>query len=78
MIPSIGQHDQSASVQNQSENKGLENLICNNLMLSNWLNSVKNNNVNLYDSMTGNGITEPFLNQNPMDRFNNRNEARNS
>ncbi len=28
----------------------------NNLMLSSWLNNVKNNNVNLYDSMTGNNV----------------------
>ncbi len=49
-------------------------------MLSSWLNNVKNNNVNLYDSMTGNNVSEHLLNQNAMDRFsnNNRNEQRNA
>lgn len=48
-------------------------MISNNLMLTNWLNNVKNNNVNLYDSLTGNNISEHLLNQNTLDRFNNRN-----
>jgi len=42
-------------------------------MLSSWLNNVKNNNVNLYDSMTGNNVAEHLLNQNPINRFSNQN-----
>jgi hypothetical protein len=44
----------------------------NNLMLSNWLSNVKNNNVNLYDTITGNNVAEHLMNQNPIDRFGNR------
>ena len=32
-------------------------------MLSNWLNSVKNNNVNLYDTFTGSNLAETLLSQ---------------
>jgi len=42
-------------------------------MLSSWLNNVKNNNVNLYDSMTGNNVAEHLLNQNPINRLSNQN-----
>lgn len=49
----------------------------NNLMLSNWLTNVKNNNVNLYDSLTGNNVTEHMLNQNGLNRFGNQNDQRN-
>jgi hypothetical protein len=73
MVHSMSQQDQNISLSSQQENKGLENLINNNLMLNNWLNSVKNNNVNLYDSMTGNILAESLLNPNPMDRFGSRN-----
>lgn len=73
MIHSMSQQDQNISMSNQPDNKGLENLINNNMMLSSWLNSVKNNNVNLYDSMTGNNVAESLLNPNPMERFGSRN-----
>ena len=56
-------------------------MLCNNLMLSNWLNSVKNNNVNLYDNMAGNNIAESLLGQSS-DRFgginNNANNVNNN
>lgn len=52
--------------------------MCNNLMLSNWLNNVKNNNVNLYDSITGNAVSDHLLGQNQIDIFGNRNEQRNT
>lgn len=47
-------------------------------MLSNWLNNVKNNNVNLYDSLTGNNVSEHMMMQSGVDRFGNRNEQRNN
>lgn len=72
-VNSMSQHEQTFNVNSQNENKGLEGMMSNNLMLSNWLNNVKNNNVNLYDSMTGNNVSEHLLNQNSMDRFTNRN-----
>lgn len=71
------QNEQNSSMNPQGENKNLEGLISNNLMLSNWLNNVKNNNVNLYDSLTGNNVTEQLLNQNGIDRFGNRSDQRN-
>ena len=39
-------------------------------MLSNWLSSVKNNNVSLYDTMIGNNGQE--ISTQGMDRFANR------
>lgn len=69
------QNDQNGSMSSQNENKGLDGLINNNLMLSNWLNNVKNNNVNLYDSLTGNNVTEHLLNQSG---FGNRTGQQNS
>ncbi len=47
-------------------------------MLSNWLNNVKNNNVNLYDAMTGNNVAEHLINQQQgsVDRFGNRTDQR--
>lgn len=74
---SMTQNEQNSSMNSQGENKNLEGLISNNLMLSNWLNNVKNNNVNLYDSLTGNNVTEQLLNQNGIDRFGNRSDQRN-
>lgn len=74
---SMTQNEQNSSMNPQGENKNLEGLISNNLMLSNWLNNVKNNNVNLYDSLTGNNVTEQLLNQNGIDRFGNRSDQRN-
>ena len=71
------QNEQNSSMNSQGENKNLEGLISNNLMLSNWLNNVKNNNVNLYDSLTGNNVTEQLLNQNGIDRIGNRSDQRN-
>lgn len=73
----MSQNEQNASLSSQNENKNLDGLINNNLMLSNWLNNVKNNNVNLYDSLTGNNLTEHLLNQTGVDRFGNRNNQQN-
>jgi hypothetical protein len=50
-----GYPNYSTNFQNNvnSQAKSLENLLCNNLRLSNWLNSVKSNNANLLESMKG-------------------------
>lgn len=65
------------NMSNQQENKGIENLVSNNMMLSSWLNNVKNNNVNLYDTLAGNNVAEHLMNQNSAGGFSNRNEQRN-
>lgn len=50
------QNEQNSNINSQGEGKNLDGLVNNNLMLSSWLNNVKNNNVNLYDSLTGNNV----------------------
>lgn len=53
---SMTQNEQNSNINSQGEGKNLDGLVNNNLMLSSWLNNVKNNNVNLYDSLTGNNV----------------------
>ena len=46
-----------------------ENLMYSNLMLSNWLGSVKNNNNVLYDSMMNHTISDQIMHKNNMERY---------
>ena len=40
-----------------------------NIMLSNWLGSVKNNNTSLYDGMNNHTITDQLLHKNNIERY---------
>lgn len=46
-----------------------ENLNYSNLMLSSWLNSVKNNNNALYDSMVSHSLSDQLMHKSNLERF---------
>lgn len=46
-----------------------DNLLYSNLMLTNWLGSVKNNNNSLFENMCNNTMTDQLIHKNNMDRL---------
>ena len=50
-------------------NQVYDNLLYSNLSLTNWLNSVKNNNNGLYDSQSNHSIPDQLMHKNNVERF---------
>lgn len=72
-LPNMGQGMGQSMGQGMGQGFGgntiYDNLLYSNLMLTNWLTSVKNNNNSLYDSMLHHNLADQIIHKNNVDRY---------